>query len=215
MDRGTAAAPGIRAGTERSSSRVFAEPRLSARFHLGAFAISGSLDRSFQFLSVLRDDRYFAPGAPMWFLRKKGQPVSVADGISVALDYWRGKTWTASATGWTRRSSGMPSWHPESLRDLSALEYHDGTASGWEVSLEKHVGLLRGWFSYHRGSVQFRDTEANEYRPRWGFLSVPNITGRANVLTYSPASVPTRQGNYMTTKRQIPLFPFIGVDFRF
>ena len=160
-------APGIRAGTERGSSRVFAEPRLSARLHLGAFAVSGSLDRSFQFLSVLRDDRHIAPGAPMWFLRGESQPVSVADGMSVAVDYWRGGTWTAAATGWTRRFSGMPSWHPESSRDLSALEFHDGTAAGWEVALQKHAGLLRGWVSYQQAWVSFRDGQAGEYSPRW------------------------------------------------
>ncbi|MDE2793724.1 MAG: TonB-dependent receptor plug domain-containing protein [Gemmatimonadota bacterium] len=160
-------APGIRAGTERISSRVFAEPRLSARLHLGAFAVSGSLDRSFQFLSVLRDDRHLAPGAPMWFLRGEDQPVSAADGMSVAVDYWRGRTWTAAVTGWTRRFSGIPSWHPESSRDLSALEYHDGSAAGWEVAVEKHAGLLRGWLSYQQAWVSFRDGQAREYWPRW------------------------------------------------
>lgn len=310
-------APGVRAGMERSSSRVFAEPRLGARFHLGAFSLSGSLDRSFQFLSVLRDDRFFAPGAPMWFLRKGDHPVSVADGISLAADYWRGRIWTASATVWTRRFSGVPSWHPESVRDLSLLEFHDGTAAGWEIAIEKHEGLLRGWMAYHQGRVSHRDNEETEYWPRWDrrreldatvildglrslsvslratvatgapfwlpvgrlyglrydprtwehgentpenplrglgprgdffailsdaqgrvpyygrvdlsaryvfrwgqreivpFVSVPNITNRENVLTYRPSQSATREGNHLVTEHQIPLFPFLGVDFRF
>ena len=159
--------PGLRAGAERNSSRVFAEPRLSARLHLGAFALSGSLDRSFQFLSVLRDARYFVPGAPMWFLRDKGHPVSVADGFSLSLDYWRGGTWTASALGWTRRLTDLPSWRPESSRRLATLEYHDGIAHGWDLAVQKHAGSLRGWLSYQLGRVRLRDAEDNEYRPRW------------------------------------------------
>lgn len=310
-------APGVRAGTERSSSRIFAEPRLSARFHLGAFALSGSLDRSFQFLSVLRDDRFFAPGAPMWFLRKEDHQVSVADGMSLAADYWRGGIWTASATVWTRRFSGMPSWRPESVRDLSLLEFHVGTAAGWEIAVEKHEGLVRGRLAYHHGRVSFHDNKENEYWPRWDrrreldatvsldglgglsvslratvaagapfwfpvgrlyglrydprtwehgentpenplrglgprgdffailsdaqgrvpyygrvdlsaryvfrwgrreiapFVSVPNITNRENVLTYRPSQSPTREGNHLVAEHQIPLFPFLGVDFRF
>ena len=295
-------APGVRLGTERNSGRVFAEPRLSARYHLGPFAISGSLDRSFQFLSMLRDDRHVVPGAPMWFLRGEGQPVSVAEGISVSLDYWRGRTWTGSATGWTRRFTDIPSWHPESVRDLSALEYHSGSAYGWELSLERHAGLLRGRISYQQTRVELRDNDGQEYWPRWDrrhevdatltledlwglsaslrttigsgtpfwfpagefyglrydprgrflspgrddftilsnvqgrmpyygrvdfsaryachwgslaivpFLTIPNVTGRQNVLTYRASRVGS-DDRRLTPTHQLPLFPFIGVDF--
>ena len=297
-------APGVRLGTERNSARVFAEPRLSARYHLGAFAVSGSLDRSFQFLSVLRDDRHVVPGAPMWFLRGEGQPVSAAEGISVSLDYWRGGTWTGSATAWTRRFTDIPSWHPESVRDLSAVEFHGGSAYGWEMSLERHAGLLRGWFSYQHARVELRDGDGQEYWPRWDrrheidatltledlrgfsaslratvgsgtpfwfpagefyglrydprrpglspgrddfsilsnvqgrmpyygrvdfsaryafrwetlaivpFVTVPNVTGRQNVLTYR-ASRSGSESRRLVPKHQLPLFPFIGVDFRY
>ncbi len=297
-------APGARLGTERNSARVFAEPRLSARYHLGAFAISGSLDRSFQFLSVLRDDRHVVPGAPMWFLRGEGQPVSTAEGASVSLDYWRGSRWTGSATAWTRRFTDISSWQPESVRDLSALQYHGGSAYGWELSLERHAGLLRGWISYQHGWVELRDGDGRKYWPRWDrrheidatlnladllgfsaslrttvgsgtpfwfpagefyglrydprrrglnggrddftilsnvqgrmpyygrvdfsvryafrwdtlaiapFVTIPNITGRQNVLTYAarPGGSDDRK---LTPRHQLPLFPFVGVDFRY
>lgn len=297
-------APGVRLGTERNSAGVFAEPRLSARYHLGAFAISGSLDRSVQFLSTLRDDRHVVPGAPMWFLRGEDQPVSVAEGISASLDYWRGSAWTGSATAWTRRFTDIPSWHPESVRDLSALEYHGGNAYGWEMSLERHGGLLRGWVSYQYARIKLRDNEGQEYWPRWDrrheidatlnlqdlrgfsasfrttvgsgtpfwfpagrfhglrydprrpglnpghddfpilsnvqgrmpyygrvdisaryafhwgsvaivpFVTIPNLTGRQNVLTYG-SGTGVNEDRVLSPRHQLPLFPFIGVDFRY
>lgn len=309
-------APGVRLGTERNSARVFAEPRLSARYHMGAFAVSGSLSRSTQFLSMLRDDRHVVPGAPMWFLRGEAEPASLADGIGVSLDYWRDGTWTGSAMAWARRFTDIPSWYPESVRDLSALAYHSGTSYGWEVRLQRHAGLLRGWVSYQWGRVELRDGVDQEYWPRWDrrheldatlnledfrgfsaslratvgsgtpfwfpagefyvlrydprgwhpdqdtpenpirglgpgrdwfsilsnvqgrmpyygrvdlairytgswrglsivpFLSVPNITARQNVLTYRAASAGSEHRGLVPI-RQLPVFPFLGVDFRF
>ncbi len=160
-------APGFRAGTELSGSRFFAEPRISARLHLGPFAVSASLNRAYQFLSAIRDDRYFVPGAPMWHLRGKGQPVSVANGASVALDYWRGRNWTGSLTAWIRSFRDTPSWHPETSRSIDALEYHDGRAHGWEVALQRHGGLVHGWVSYQQARVAYTDGEGDGYRPLW------------------------------------------------
>lgn len=160
-------APGIRAGTELSGSRFFAEPRLSARLHIGPFALSASLGRAHQFLSAIRDDRRFVPGAPVWHLREKGQPVSVADGAGVALDYWRGENWTGSLTAWIRSFRDTPSWQPGTSRSIDALEYHDGRAHGWEAALQKHSGLLSGWISYQQTRVAYTDGDGDDYRPLW------------------------------------------------
>ena len=160
-------APGFRVGTELSGSRFFAEPRLSARVHMGPFAVSVSLDRAYQFLSAIRDDRHFVPGAPMWHLREKGQPVSVADGAGLALDYWRGENWTGSLTAWIRSFRDTPSWHPETSRSIDVLEYHDGRAHGWEAAVQRHTGLLSGWLSYQQTWVAYTDGEGDGYRPLW------------------------------------------------
>ena len=81
---------GVRAGVENKASRVFLEPRLAARYRQESFAVSATLDRTYQFLSVLRDALYTLPGAPMWFVHDSSRPASVADGASLALDLWRG-----------------------------------------------------------------------------------------------------------------------------
>ena len=159
--------PGLRVGGERSASRAFVEPRLSARLHLGPLAVSASLDRAHQFRSVLRDDRFIFPGPPIWSARGRDEPVPAADGFSAAADYWRGERWTASAGFWTRRLRDMPHWRPERLRDLSALEHHHGRAHGWEVSLQRHGGRVLGWASYQWSRVTLDDSGGREYSPNW------------------------------------------------
>ena len=160
-------APGLRAGVVRGATGGFAEPRIAARYHGGDFAVSVSLDRTSQFLSVLRDDRYVGSGAPMWFLHDRGAPASVADGVSVSVDRWRGEEWTGNVTGWARRLIDAPSWRPSSARDRSAVEFENGHGYGWEVSLQKHSGPVRGWFSYQYARVDLTDTEDHRYHPRW------------------------------------------------
>ncbi len=160
-------APGFRAGVERSASRRFFEPRLAARLHAGPLAVSASLDRTHQFLSVLHDDRYPVPGAPMWFVRERGRPVSVADGASVALDAWRGERWTWSVGGWARRFRGIPSLRPRASRVVSDMAFHDGEARGWEATVQRHAGFLRGWISYQWARVRFTDGEGFGYSPAW------------------------------------------------
>ena len=133
-------APGVRFGSERRSGRTFFEPRFSVRFKAAAFAVSASVDRTYQFMSVLRDAYALEPGAPMWFLHGPGQPVSAADGASVSVDAWRGEDWTASAAAWTRRFRNAPHWRPLLSRDPSAVEFHDGNARGLEVMVQRHIG---------------------------------------------------------------------------
>ncbi|MCY4571620.1 MAG: TonB-dependent receptor [Gemmatimonadetes bacterium] len=186
-------APGLRAGTRRGASRAFLEPRLSARLYLGPFAASASLDRGYQFLSTVRDDRFVFPGAPMWSVRDGEQPIAVADGASVALDYWRDERWTASAGFWTRRFRDTPHWRPESVRDLSALEYHDGQAHGWELSLQRHAGPVRGWLSYHWGKVALKDEPGGRrYSPNWDRRHEFDATVSVRELFGFSASVRTR-----------------------
>lgn len=160
-------APGIRAGTERRSSHWFVEPRFSVRWHTRAFALSLSLDRTYQFMSQLTDARSDPPGAPMWFVHPEGRPASLADGLSVSADAWRGDDWTASAAAWTRRFRNRPHWRPGQPRDLSALEFHDGAGHGIEVTLRKHSGRVRGWLSYQWARVAFEDANGDEYFPPW------------------------------------------------
>ena len=195
-------APGFRASLERSASRRFFEPRLAARLHAGPLAVSASVDRTHQFLSVLHDDRYPVPGAPMWFVRPEGRPVSVADGASVSLDAWRGERWTGSAGGWTRRFRGVPFWRPEASREVSDMAFHDGNARGWEATVQRHAGFVRGWISYQWTRVRFTDGEGVGYLPAWdrrhevdGVVTMPGWRGwsvslRGTVATGTPFWVP-------------------------
>lgn len=199
-------APGFRVGLEGTGSRSFVEPRLSARLHIGAVALSTSVDRAYQFISAVRDDRYIVPGPPMWSLRTAGLPMSVADGVSVAIDARPGETWTGAASLWVRRFDDNPRWRPASSRDLSALEFHDGHAYGWDVSLQKHTGLLRGWASYQWSKVTFRDRDGAEYMPHWDrrhemdvTLQLREVRGwsaslRAKIASGTPFWIPA--GNY-------------------
>lgn len=159
--------PGLRAGTERGSRRSFVEPRFSVRLEAASFALSGSMDRTYQFLSVFRDAYAMELGAPMWFVHGADQPLSVADGASVSLDLWRGKDWTASVAGWTRRFSDAPHWRPGKSRAASSLEFHDGSARGLEVMVQRHSGRVKGWISYQWARSTFTDTVGSTYRPQW------------------------------------------------
>ena len=190
--------PGVRVGGEGSAARAFVEPRLSARLYLGPLAVSASLDRAHQFRSVLRDDRFIFPGPPVWSVRERGEPIPVAEGFSVAADYWRAERWTASAGFWARRLRNMPRWRPERLRDLSALEHHHGRAHGWEVSLQRHGTHVLGWASYQWSKVTLEDSQGREYLPTWdrqhefdATLAVREVFGasvslRARVATGTP-----------------------------
>ena len=160
-------APGVRAGSERHSGRNFLEPRLSVRLRTSAFAVSASVDRTYQFLSVLRDAHSLEPGAPMWFLHGRDAPVSAADGASVSVDTWRGEEWTASVGAWTRRFRSVPHWRPIFSRDPSNVEHHDGRARGLEVMVQRHSGRVRGWLSYQWARTAFSDSSGAEYAPQW------------------------------------------------
>ncbi len=160
-------APGVRAGSERRSGRNFLEPRLSVRLSSSVFAISASVDRTYQFLSVLRDAVALEPGAPMWFLHGRDVPASASDGASVSLDTWRGEEWTASVAGWTRRFRAVPYWRPILTRDPSGVEYQDGGAQGLEVMVQRHSGRVRGWLSYQWARAAFDAADGSEYAPQW------------------------------------------------
>ncbi len=160
-------APGVRVGAERRASRRFVEPRFSVRWRADAFALSLSLDRTYQFMSQLADARFDPPGAPMWFVHPGEHPASLADGLSVSADAWRGDAWTAAAAAWTRRFRNKPYWRPGQPRDLAALEFHDGTGHGIEVTVRRHSGRVRGWLSYQWARVAFQDGDGAEYFPAW------------------------------------------------
>ena len=159
--------PGFRAGVVRGATGGFVEPRIAARYHGGDFAVSVSLDRTSQFLSVLRDDRYVGTGASIWFLHDRGAPASVADGVSVSVDGWLGEQWTGRLTGWARRLNSVPSWRPSSSRDRSSVVFENGRAYGWEASLTMHATRVRGWFAYQYAKVDLTDDEDHRYHPRW------------------------------------------------
>lgn len=160
-------APGLRAGAERGSRRSFVEPRFSVRLETASFALSGSVDRTYQFLSVFRDAYAMEPGAPMWFVHGADQPLSVADGASVSLDIWRGEDWTAAVAGWTRRFADAPHWRPGKSRDPAGLEFHDGSARGMEAMVQRHAGRVRGWISYQWARSAFTDAAGSKYSPQW------------------------------------------------
>ena len=52
-------------------------------------------------------------------------------------------------------------------RNLSELEFHDGTAHGIDATVQKHGGRLRGWVSYQWAVVRYSDHDAAEYHPQW------------------------------------------------
>ena len=160
-------APGVRASMETESGRSFVEPRFSVRYRAGAFAVSASADRSYQFMSVLRDAYSREPGAPMWFVHGDDQPASLADGVSLSFDAWRGEGWTFAVAGWVRRFDGLPYWRAGVARDPSALEHHDGRAYGGDLMAQKHTGPVRGWVSYQWANVSLDDGGGTTYRPDW------------------------------------------------
>ena len=160
-------ATGVRTGIIRGATGGFVEPRVSARYHGGDYAVSVSLDRTSQFLSVLRDDRYLGPGAPMWFLHDQGGPASVADGIGLSADTWWGEEWTGNVTGWARRLTNTASWRPLPARDRSEVEFENGHAYGWETSLQRHAGRVRGWVAYQYAKVGLTDSKGRRYHPKW------------------------------------------------
>lgn len=160
-------APGVRASMETKSARNFVEPRFSVRYRAGAFAVSGSVDRSYQFRSALRDAYSREPGAPMWFVHDENQPASQANGASLALDAWRGEGWTFAAAGWVRRFKGLPYWRAGLARDPSVMEHHDGRAYGIDVTVQRHTGPVRGWVSYQWANASLDDGAGTTYRPDW------------------------------------------------
>lgn len=160
-------ASGVRAGMVRGAAGAFVEPRVSARYRGGGYAVSLSLDRTSQFLSVLRDDRYLGPGAPMWFLHDGGGPASVALGIGLSADTWWGDDWTGNVAGWARRLTDTPSWRPESARDRSSVEFENGHAYGWEASVQRHAGRVTGWVGYQYARVALTDADGRPYDPKW------------------------------------------------
>lgn len=160
-------APGVRAGGERRAGRSFLEPRFSVRYRAGRFAVSASVDRTYQFLSTLRDAYALEPGAPMWFVHGQEQPASSADGASVSIDAWQGRRWTASVAGWTRRFRNAPHWRPVRSRAPGGVEFHDGRGRGIEAMVQRHAGRVRGWLSYQWARSVFTDAKGVEYAPQW------------------------------------------------
>ena len=91
---------------------------------------------------------------------------------------------------------------------IGALRLAPGIRAGTERSLgprDDQFAILsdvQGRLPYH-GRADF----SARYAFRWGdwaivpFLSVPNITGRANVLTYRPVTHSTRKGDYLVLKQ--------------
>ena len=160
-------APGVRASMETESGRNFVEPRFSVRYRTAAFAVSASVDRSYQFMSTLRDAFSREPGAPMWFVHGEDQPASRAHGASLALDAWRGEDWTFATTGWIRRLDGLPYWRAGVARDPSEIEHHDGRAYGIDVMVQRHTGPVRGWVSYQWANASLDNGAGKTYRPDW------------------------------------------------
>lgn len=160
-------APGVRTGSERRAGRTFVEPRFSVRYRARRFAVSASVDRTYQFLSVLRDAYALEPGAPMWFVHGSEQPASSADGASLSVDVWRGEDWTGSVAGWTRRFKNVPHWRPVRSRDPAGVEFHDGRARGVEAMVQRHAGRVRGWLSYQWARTAFVTADGLEYAPQW------------------------------------------------
>lgn len=160
-------APGLRVA--HHGGAVFVEPRVSARLHLTPdVALTAGAGRSHQVLSTLRDERQVLPGAIFWFVHPRGAPASRTDGVSAAVEGWLGRAWSFSAGGYARRFKDVVRWMPEGTRELSRVEWDDGTASGVELSVRRHAGPVTGWVGYGVGRVRMRDERRErDYDAAW------------------------------------------------
>ena len=114
----------------------------------------------------------------------------------------------------TTVGSGTPFWFPAG--EFHALRY-DPSRGGLGAGRDDFTILsnVQGRMPYY-GRVDF----SARYAFHWGslaivpFLTIPNLTGRQNVLTYRAVKT-SSEFRRLGPSHQLPLFPFIGVDFRF
>lgn len=161
--------PALRVDTDLRRKEVHVQPRFSARFSVNE-NLSGTvgIGRNVQRLQTIYDARTVLPGAPLWIALADDEPVAIADGVSVQLDWWSGRMWSFDAGGYVRRLRNVPAWFPEGSRTLEALRFDDGRAAGIQFSARRHGERLSGWLAYGLATVDHRDEEAEAwYHPPW------------------------------------------------
>ncbi|MEZ4585620.1 MAG: TonB-dependent receptor [Gemmatimonadales bacterium] len=144
------------------------EPRLAARWESkSGWSVTASVNRTEQALFALRDDRLPILGVPFWSLPDSLEPRAGATSVELAVQGAVAAGWTVEASIFHRRLSGLPRWRPTGKRDLSQLDFDDGTASGLELSLARRAGTLTGWVSYTPLIAKVQEGAGASYRPLW------------------------------------------------
>lgn len=198
--------PGVRLVHDARGPGVLVEPRLSGRLHLSEdVALTVGAGRSHQVLSSLRDDRHVMPGAPLWFVHPGGAPASTTDGLSVAVEGWRGEGWSFAAEGYARAFHDVPRWRPVGTRELAQVAWDAGTAVGAELMLRRHGGRLTGWLGYGWSRVQMQEAESGRaYAPVWDRRHALDAA-----LFYRPGTRLTLSSRVMYGSG-LPFWPFAG-----
>lgn len=161
--------PGIRAtvaGAERD--HIVVGPRLAGRWNLTSeVALSVSGQRTYQYVSALRDDRYPLPGPPILFVRSAGEAPTRMDELSTSLDAWLPDELDVSLAAYVRRYQDVPRWRPIGARTVDQLKYDEGGGAGVEVALRRRQGRLTGWVAYTGSVVQLNGEDAEPYYTPW------------------------------------------------
>lgn len=198
--------PGMRLAHDGRGGELLVEPRLAARFSISEdLAVTVGAARAHQVLASLRDERFVLPGPPLWVRLPAHAPASRTDGVSAALEGWRGGAWSYRVEAYARRFEGVARWMPAGSRQLSTMEFVDGGASGLELFARRHEGRLSGWASYAYSRARLRAGQpARPYEPAWdrrhSAEAVLSWQARSNVV-FSGRS---------TYGSGLPFWPFIG-----
>lgn len=198
--------PGIRAVHDGRNSELLIEPRLAARYHLSDdLAITFGAGRAHQVLTSLRDERFVLPGPPLWLSLPGSARASRTDGLSAAVEAWRGEAWSYRLEVYARRFDGVPRWRPMGSRDPSTIEFNQGSSEGVELFARRHAGRLTGWASYTYSRTQLEDeSTGRSYEPTWDRRHSGEATLAWQATSYLALSGRSTYGS------GLPFWPFTG-----
>ncbi len=161
-------APGLRATRWNRGDAWSVEPRFAMRMDFGrGGTVTAGVSRTVQALYALRDDLLPILGVPFWILPDSTDPRATATAFEVSVALPPANGWRVEASLFHRRLAGLARWRPTGKRDLSELEYDDGTASGLELLVSRRTGRITGWASYTPIVASYRPATGGSYRPLW------------------------------------------------
>ena len=198
--------PGLRVALDGRTRAMLVEPRVAARYHLSDdLAITVGAGRAHQVLTSLRDERFVLPGPPLWVRLPEGAAASRTDGVSAALEGWRGGGWSYRVEAYARRFEGVARWMPTGSRDLSGIEFDDGHAEGVELFARRHEGRVTGWATYAFSRTQLGDESTGRaYEPAWDRRHSAEATLAWQATSYLTLSGRSSYGS------GLPFWPFAG-----